>query len=237
MMRKQRLSFAFTVLLILLFTADAKAQTEQPKLFVFNLSAVTFDLRLQNKEVKTFEARGVRSNWATRLEPLDHEGEFTLYFKQTGAADWYQWAEGPGSPHACPVLPGELYCIVITQRGEILYLELEEEKTSQPQVCFFNLSGSTLSRIELGAGWQYKTKLELKTIDDRRITDFIPVPAGAHSFFWAYEDNELDHFTYMKQEEEGPERFNLNAEGYYLFALVEGEETDFPLVFDITPYY
>jgi hypothetical protein len=236
-MGKRQRYLVFTVLLLLFCLSWLGAETDGPKLFVLNLSSFTLDIRLQDEETKAFEAHGVRPNWATRLEPLKERGDFVLYFRQTGEDRWYQWADKPGSPVPCRVESGNVYCILFTREGEILYSALDEEYTESPQVCFANLSGKALSEVELGEAWQHETKLELENLKDRTITGFLPVLSGSHAFFWAFQDNELDHYTYIDQEREEPEFFELQKGEYYIFAVAAGRNTVFPLVFKITPYY
>jgi hypothetical protein len=160
------------------------------KIMIVNSYSKAIFIRLTDpKHVVVLQTPAIAAEDISYMLSTPKTGGYFIWYKYNETDDWIPFSDNSDeesySGYEINLAKGLVCCIVITGDGEMDEQTLVLPESDKPLVCFCNVSGTTLGRMEIGT--DYMNNFVAYTLNRKSMgmTDFTAIDPGKYGLFWA----------------------------------------------------
>lgn len=156
-------------------------------------------------------------------------------YKYHEADNWMSYYDEDADDYMVYIPSGIVYCIEITGDGQYDEHILALPDSALPRVCFYNLSNTQLSRMEIGTDYMYNFAAFTTDIKSMGLTNFTTVNAGSYGLSWAtVASAALDKYTWLSDDNDYLKLFKFENYNIYVFCVINYDASN-AILYNITP--
>ena len=223
------------LLLIALFhLVLSYSYSENTGVFFINITDQSADIRLGDESNPAYYINGISPYSATGIKTLLKTGKFRINYKSSDNDDWKFWIDKNKNAKVLSINDGDLFCILLSDKGDIGYYKLKEPEGKGAFVCFLNLTGEKLKKMSVAGSMEDESEISVNNIDTKTMTNFGSIKEGAYAVYWQTNDQSKNDYHTIKDDDGNDKEFNFKKRNYYICVIFKKDDVIYALCNDIS---